>query len=1145
MRLTFSIYVTVAREQGRSVYHCQPLSGPQIVARDPLLSNALSKLSNKMRKAAGDQIASGKAHFVSPWLHLPQMQSRVLKLNLVLRDRTLKWKMLLATLPAFDRYLAFSPSIPEVSFEVANLRELEDRASTVYSNWAQSKINGGLETALQSIGVEGDVWVEPIEVDVENFVEGKKKSKNILAAIFGTGKLNGSDELHKVGQCLDDRMADFDTVIGRDEIINEVDLMLRRNDRQGVLIVGQRAVGKTAIVRECARRRALQFRDARGSRPQTWWLSPQRLISGMSYLGQWEQRWLAILREATKRDHILYFDDLVGLFSAGKTRDSNLCAADVLRGYLSEHRVRILAESTPEELAILRRRDRALADCFHLVQVPNFATEDALPIVIQATQAIEVKQEIFFHPEAVPLIMRQQEILAPDKAFPGKAIDMVRTLGAHAKKVVDRNAVYGLTARQTGTSLALLLRGLGDQKAIEESLSKKIIGQPDAVSAMARVTLRYAQHLQPVDRPLGVLLFLGPTGVGKTESAKALAKLLYLDESHLVRIDMNELSSPYAAEQLVGSFDDPEGRLTSAVRRTPNCVILLDEIEKAHRDVFDYLLQVLGEGRLTDARGRVADFRSSIIIMTSNLGAREQSSGVGFEISAARRAQVFMKAAQNFFRPEFFNRIDEVVAFRSLDRNDVKQIVQIQLDHVLSRDGIKRRSIFVSIDEQAVEQVVDSGFDEQLGARAVRRMLERQIIQPVGDVLADTPATQPALIHVGIGNRESGELKCRTVPLELAKPRRYVPRDDLAAIVEAGKHLHQQLDSQLTNIADQLRAEDERLKLHNHNASYYSLREQVYRVAELLKAARYRLSRSDEPKLGNPGPAAVKRKSDPRKSVSSKRFLRDWIDEEDMRQTIAEQGSEQSYDRFSTVDLTAELLQSLIVAKAMIDAALTPRRWLVGMFSMTTDPVFDHHLKNSYNVNWDFGLLPAVHYGANAARLLVACLRDRFQYEVTESQASSGFSLVSGVSLSGLLGPLLGTYTIEMPQQAGHLRSLQAIEVPHEMGPQDFPALVNQALVALHSKVVGERTSTIDDAENVALIRGSIGADLVDYYSQSSIAFGAYEWLGAKNVLDKLQRWWLQCLPIPAELRSPVPAGCDPPAPRQIKVEAELFLLTN
>lgn len=1115
MRLTCAAYITVEREEGRSVFVCQPFAGQKIVARDPLLRTALSKLSSKMRKAASDWIREGKSHWIGSWLYDPQAITKVVKLTLVLRDRTLRWKLLTVAVPAFGRYLVMSPSVPEAPFEIDGLDELDSRASTVYSHWAQEKIGRRQEAMLQSISVEGDLWIEPLEIEVETTVDNAKPPKNILAAIFGGTKSSGSEELHKVGQCLDDMTSDFDPVFGRDAFIDEVDRMLQREDRQGVMIVGQPSAGKSAIFRACVKRRADRFREAKGNRPQVWWLAPQRLISGMSYLGQWEQRWLAILREATKRDHILYFDDLITFFSAGRTRDSSLSAADVLRSYLSEHRLRIVVEATPEELAILRRRDRALADRFHLVHVPSLDSEASLSIVLEATQQIEVRDEVYFNPEVVPLIMRQQELLSPDKAFPGKAIDMVRTLGKHATSIVLRNSVLELAAQQTGSSLPFLVDRMGQQSAIRHHIEGQIIGQPDAVSALARVVIRFTQNLQPTDRPLGVLLFLGPTGVGKTESAKALTRLLFEDDSHLVRLDMNELTTPLAAEQLVGSFDEPDGRLTAAVRRKPNCVILLDEIEKAHPDVFDYLLQVLGEGRLTDARGRVADFRSSIIIMTSNLGAREQMAGVGFDVSPARQSQVFTKAAQSFFRPEFFNRIDEVIAFRALDAEDIKQIVQIQLEQVLARDGIKRRRVFVAIDERAIQSVVDAGFDTQLGARAVRRMLEREVIQPLGDVLATLSTNQPTLVRIVEKDRQ---LQCQTEALTFAVQREYEASMNLEQLADVGKALQSKLDSHLTSIADELRSRDEELKIHNYNASYYALREQVYHCGELLKVARFRLSQESEPRLDSaPGPSAVKRKSDGYRAASTKRFLREWIDEEDMRQTISEGQNERRFDQYSNRDLASQLSDSLILASALVEAALTPRRWLLGIKLLTTDAEYQRRLEFHRSVN-DYMVLHGLVDSPSFLPLLANCLKYRFQYEVVGEGFTSGHYMVSGVSLIGLLGPLLGTYQTQVKNQAAHLRSLHAIPITGNPNIKELNEIIRAESIAIDNAVLHTPPEQLIPSH---VIRGSMGREIVDYVSGSRcLSFASENWSRVEANQERFRRWWIQCMPIPPELRA-------------------------
>jgi ATP-dependent Clp protease ATP-binding subunit ClpC len=1117
MRLTLSVYIHVDREEGRAVYHCRPLRGPQLATRDPLLSVALTKLGNKMRKAINDWIGRGDVKRVSPWLYDSEARAVPVKLMLALRDRTLRWKLLVVCVPAFSRLIAYSPSIPDVSFELDSLVDLESRAVEVYSRWAQNQLSDGQEYALEDIGGGDEMWIEPLDVEVETLVQTKKKSSNILAALLGDQRVSGGEELHKVGQCLDDLAHEFQPAIGRGEWVDEIDRLLQRADRQGVLIVGPPAVGKTAIIQECVARRVARFQRRQDQKPQTWWLSPQRLVSGMSYLGQWEQRWLAILREASKRDHILVFDDLVGLFTAGRTRDSSLCAADVLRGFLNEHPLRILAESTAEQLAVLRRRDRALADRFHLVRIPALNADDALPITLQAALELEIHSERYFHPESIPLVIRHQEMFAPDQAFPGKAIGMCKTLTKHVDLVVDQRSVFQLAGAQVGANLRLLQGDLGDQQAIQQSLSRCLIGQPSAVDALSRTVIRYAQNLQAPDRPLGVLLLLGPTGVGKTEAAKALTRLLYTDESHLVRLDMNELTTSLAAEQLVGSFEQPDGRLTSAIRRQPNCVILLDEIEKAHPDVFDYLLQVLGEGRLTDARGRIADFRSSVIIMTSNLGAAEQNSNLGFEVTAERRQQIYVRAAQQFFRPEFFNRIDEVIPFRSLDPSDMEQIVALQLEQILLRDGLQRRQLFVHVDVTAVKHVIQRGFDSKLGARAVRRMLESEIIGPLADCLASLSMDHPGLIHVAHVPPQP-TLNCQVLPLSSTPAQPQTPLANFELLVERSTALYARLDERLSALEDELRVIDGKLAGGSHGASYYALREQLYRCAEALKGFKNSLRRESTPTMElNPiAPTVNRRDVD---AAGARRQIREWHAQDDLRAAIIDP----QVDSESIVlpKAARQLIDHLSIAHVMIEHALSPRSWLFGFEPLTRafEPEdFDANLIPKLNPGHPFwqSSSPVV----IALNKLIDCLQLGWQYEVSQGHSPPGFRVVSGVSLLGILRPLLGTYRVDGVEvrrpSASHLVSLRAIAVSSEQSPRELQHLVESQRLL---DVTGHLRTPLEQPWPTSAIRGRIHDSMIDNLSGAKLDLWTSPWTHDPRITARTLQWWTACLPIHGDLQ--------------------------
>jgi hypothetical protein len=337
-------------------------------------------------------------------------------------------------------------------------------------------------------------------------------------------------------------------------------------------------------------------------------------------------------------------------------------------------------------------------------------------------------------------------------------------------------------------------------------------------------------------------------------------------------------------------------------------------------------------------------------------------------------------------------------------------------------------------------------------------------------------------------------------------------------LAEVGRTLHAKLDLRLTSIADELRSRDEELKLHNHNASYYALREQVYHCGELLKVARFRLSQKSEPRLDTaPGPSAVKRKSDGHRTASTKRFLREWIDEEDMRQTISEGQSESKYEQFSNRDLASQLSESLILASALVEAALTPRRWLVGIKLLTSDAEYQRRLEFHRSFN-DYLALHGMMDAPSLLPLVAGCLKYRFQYEVVGEVFNRGYYLVSGISLIGLLGPLLGTYQTQVKHQASHLRSLHAIPVAGNPNVEELNKIILAQSVASNSP---ELQSPPEQLQPSDVIRGSIGREIVDYVSGSRcLSFSSENWTRSEVNQERFRRWWMQCMPIPPELRA-------------------------
>jgi ATP-dependent Clp protease ATP-binding subunit ClpA len=576
--------------------------------------------------------------------------------------------------------------------------------------------------------------------------------------------MDGESELYRVGRCLNHQYPhDLDRVLLRDREVAELSRLLKASDRRPVLLLGNRQSGKTAILHEYVFRHVTKVGNPHRDKEAVWLLSPQRLISGMSYVGQWESRFHAIIKHASARELTLYFDDPLGLFQAGVTSQSILNVAALLRTVLEQRSVRIVGEMTPEEFRVLREKDRSFADQFHVIRVEELTGDDNLKVLFGLQRQLELRHQVRFSIDALPVVVDLQRRYARDVAFPGKAAVFMKRLAVRAEgetnvvsdtriariaRIVDhatdapgqisRHRVLDVFHQQTG-----LPRSFLDQQTtlcaeeIEKSLRARFVGQPDAVKAAVDIVSIARARLNDPTRPVASLLLLGPTGVGKTEFAKSLASYLFGNSDRLLRFDMNEYVSPNAVPQLVGTFAQPEGLLTAAVRRQPFAVLLFDEIEKGHPDVFDLLLQVLGEGRLTDARGRTTDFSNTIIVLTSNLGTQRTESGLGFGGVSSQGASTAIRAAENFFRPEFFNRLDRVIPFDRLSRDDMQIIARHLMADVLQRDGLVRRQCVLNTTPQAIDWVIDQGYNPVLGARALKRAIEKELTRPIAEFLAE------------------------------------------------------------------------------------------------------------------------------------------------------------------------------------------------------------------------------------------------------------------------------------------------------------------------------------------------------------------------------------------------------------------------
>jgi len=759
-----------------------------------------------------------------------------------------------------ERTIVYIPKIPQLWFELSDGDDLQETATRVLqAHFREAEREAEHDFQPEAFAIAGESWVSWADLDVRVDPISEEELEKEMLALFSNSQMDGANELHKVGRCLDTLFPDdLDRALLREEQVAELDRLLQHFSRRPILLVGPRSVGKTNLVHELVYRRVDRRSKRSSAKENVWWLSPQRLITGMSFVGQWENRLLAILGESQKQNHVLYFDDVISMFRAGQSRDSNLCVADLIKNALQNRQVRLLAELTPEQFQALTTRDRGFADLFHVIHVKATVADETRKIAIRSMQQLEMDNRCVFDLNVLPTATKLQQNYAPTEAFPGKLVKFLKTLAIKNRNSNRVGRPETIRQFQSYTGLAYELlddASMLSYDGVRLRLANRIIGQKKAVDVCARIVSTTKARLNEPERPLGSLLFVGPTGVGKTECAKALCNVMFGDSERLIRIDLNQFKSPFSASTLIGTDANPEGILTSSVRQQPFSILLLDEIEKAHPDVFDILLQVLGEGRLTDSLGRTTDFSNCVVIMTSNLGTRRSEKGIGF--IPGNSDHRFVKAARDFFRPEFFNRIDEIVPFEKLKRKEIAKIAKRLIQDIVSRQGLVRRQCMLNIEQSALDQIVELGYHPTLGARAMKRALEEHFAQPVAQTLAKMPFDEPTLVRV-CGDHRGLKVEVKQL-VQATRTRSSDRRIPAKAFGERCKKF-------LKRIADQVltqRPEGEitTAGLTPQLLRYFAIDEQAARVREQLRQFDDLIFESHMPKIDGQATVPVPRKS--------------------------------------------------------------------------------------------------------------------------------------------------------------------------------------------------------------------------------------------------------------------------------------------
>jgi ATP-dependent Clp protease ATP-binding subunit ClpC len=568
----------------------------------------------------------------------------------------------------------------------------------------------------------------------------------------------GTPALDKYGRDLtaQARNSELDPVVGRQAEIERVVQILSRRKKNNPILIGEPGVGKSAIVEGLALRiESGEAATLAGKRIVS--LDIASMVAGTTYRGQFEERMKSVINELHKHPEIILFvDEIHTIMGAGNAQGS-LDAANILKPALARGEVQCIGATTITEYRKSIEKDGALERRFQKVMVQPTSAEETYAVLTRISEVYGAFHHVQYTEEALHACVKLTDRYITDRFFPDKAIDAMDEAGAwkgsQAKKQEGDETMVKVTeadvafvvSRMSGVPVQRVAQAEGEQlRQMSEVIKQRVIGQDKAIDTIVKAIQRSRMGLRNPNKPIGTFFLLGPTGVGKTHLAQCLAEEMFGNRDAIVRFDMSEYIEKHTVSLLVGAppgyvAHEEGGKLTEAVRRKPYSIVLFDEIEKAHADIFNILLQVMDEGRLTDRQGRVVDFRNTIIIMTSNVGTRqlnEFGAGIGFnadEIDEKQSEYMLTKALNRTFPPEFVNRLDNVVVFHPLNDEALAQILTLELHPLKLR--LEAMGYKLQLTKKTTEQLLERSRDRKYGARPLKRAIQTLVEDPITDIL--------------------------------------------------------------------------------------------------------------------------------------------------------------------------------------------------------------------------------------------------------------------------------------------------------------------------------------------------------------------------------------------------------------------------